>query len=223
LSRALTHDDKDRRSEDAMPLRPLLPAMLLALVMSIIVGVLAVGRDSGFTLALAVALFALQMLFAMVRTNAPFWHADANTETGRDAIISLCVRRNTLLAALVYAWGAAAILAIYSLSGLNWRHWWQYGAAMALVAAAVFVYAYLLTDEHGAYRAPKALNALMGLTVVQGLAVTGAFVYLVGWGKLVSQRSDWAANYVFATGSLTLAVLSLISVLTYNKLKQGAA
>jgi hypothetical protein len=203
-----------------MPLRPLLPALLLALVMSIVVGVLAVGRDSGFTLGLAVALFALQMLFALVRTNAPFWGADAPAP--QEEIIALCVRRNTLLAALVYAWGAAAILALYSLSSLSWRHWWQYGAAMALVAAGVFVYAHLLTDEHGTYRAPKALNALMWLTVAQGLAVIGVLVFLVVSGKLFTPRSDWAANYVFATGSVTLAVLSIISVLTYLRLKQRA-
>jgi hypothetical protein len=204
-----------------MPLRPLLPALLLALVMSIVVGVLAAGRESGFTLALAVALFGLQMLFATVRSNAPYWQPDASA--AQDATIALCVRRNTLLAALVYAWGAAAVLAIYSLSGLNWRHWWQYGAAIALVASAVFLYAHLLTDEQGAYRTPKALNALMGLTVVQGLAVVGVLVYLIVWGKLATPRSDWAANYVFATGSVTLAVLSAISVLTYRRLRTRAA
>jgi len=203
-----------------MPLKPLLPALLLALVMSIVVGVLAVGRNSGFTLALAVALFALQMLFALVRTNAPFWKSDTGAEPY--ATVALCVRRNTLLAALVYAWGAAAILALYSLSGLNWRHWWQYGAAMALVAAAVFFYAHLLTDEKGSYRTPKALNALMWLTIAQCLAVIGVLVYLVGWGKLATPRSDWAANYVFAAGSLTLAALSAISVATYRRLKSRA-
>ncbi len=202
-----------------MPLRPLLPALLLALVMSIVVGVLAVGRNSGFTLGLAMALFALQMLFALVRTNAPFWSADAQPPP--DMTIALCARRNTLLAALVYAWGAAAILALYSLSGLSWRHWWQYGAAMALVSAGVFLYAHLLTDEHGSYRTPKALNALMWLSVAQGIAVIGVLVYLVGWGKLFTLRSDWVANYVFATGSVTLAVLSGVSVLTYLRLRQA--
>jgi len=203
-----------------MPLKPLLPALLLALVMSIVVGVLAAGRNSGFTLALAVALFGLQMLFALVRSNAPFWQNDA--APAHYAIVALCVRRNTLLAALVYAWGAAAILAIYSLSGLNWRHWWQYGAAMALVASAVFLYAHLLTDEQGSYRTPRALNALMGLTVAQGLAVVGVLIYLIAWGKLATPRSDWAANYIFATGSVTLALLSAISVLTYRRLKARA-
>lgn len=199
-----------------MPLRPLLPAILLALVMSIVVGVLAVGRDSGLTLALAAALFGLQMLFALVRTNAPYWGPHEQAEEHGGAVI--CVRRNTVLAAIVYAWGAVAVLAIYSLSGLSWRHWWQYGTAMALVAAAVFFYAHLLTAEHGPYRSPKALHALMGLTVLQALAVTIVVIYLVASGKLFTPRDDWAANYIFATGSITLAVLSFVALLTYRKL-----
>jgi hypothetical protein len=201
-----------------MPLRPLLPAILLALVMSVIVGVLAVGRNSGLTLALAAGLFALQMLFALLRTNAPYWGPQADEHGG--AVI--CVRRNTVLAAIVYAWGAVAILAIYSLSGLRWQHWWQYGAAMALVAVAVFLYAHLLTAERGPYRTPKALSALMGLTILQGLAVTGVVIYLLDSGKLFTLRGDWAANYIFATGSVTLALLSLVAILTYRKLMRTA-
>ncbi len=200
-----------------MPLRPLMPAVLLALVMSVVVGVLAAGRNSGLTLGLAVGLFALQLLFALVRTNAPLWRPSA--QMPHDATIALCVRRNTLLASVVYAWGAAALLAIYSLSGLSWRHWWQYGAAMALVAVAVFLYAQLLTDEQGSYRTPRALNVLMGLTVAQGLAVVGVIIFLVVSEKLFTPRSDWAANYVFVTGSATLAILSAVAVLTYGKLK----
>jgi hypothetical protein len=202
-----------------MPLRPLLPAILLALVMSIVVGVLAVGRNSGLTLALAAALFALQMLFALLRTNAPYWGTPEQAETHGGAV--MCVRRNTVLAAIVYAWGAVAILAVYSLSGLRWQHWWQYGAAMALVAIAVFIYAHLLTAEQATYRHPKALSALMWLTVAQGLAVAGVVIYLITSGKLFTPRGDWAANYIFATGSITLAVLSLVAILSYRHLTRA--
>jgi len=199
-----------------MPLRPLLPAILLALVMSIVVGVLAVGRDSGVTLALAVALFALQMLFALVRTNSPYWRPEVEPQV--EGIVAICARRHTVLAALVYTWGAAAILAIYSMSGLTWRHWWQYGIGMAFVAAAVFLYAHLLTAGGGRYRTPRALGVLMGLTALQGLAVSVALVYLVFWGKLITPRGDWAANYIFAAGSITLALLSGVSLVTYRNL-----
>jgi hypothetical protein len=199
-----------------MPLRPLLPAILLALVMSVIVGVLAAGRNSGITLALAVALFALQMLFALVRTNSPYWRPEV--EPQEEGIVAICARRHTILAALVYTWGAAAILAIYSMSGLPWRHWWQYGLGLAAIAAAVFLYAHLLTSGRGPYRTPKALSILMGLTALQGLAVSVALVYLVFWGKLITPRGDWAANYIFAAGSITLAVLSGVSLVTYRSL-----
>jgi hypothetical protein len=202
-----------------MPLRPLLPAILLALVMSIAVGVLAAGRNSGVTLMLAVGLFALQMLFAMVRTNAPFWRSstEPGEEEEEDPAVG-CVWRNAVLAALVYAWSATAMLAIYSLSSLVWRHWWQYGAATALVSAAIFFYAYLLSAGRGPLRTPQALGILMGLTAVQGLVLSGLLVYLVLWGKLVTPRGDWAANHIFAAGSVTLALLSIVTILTYRRL-----
>jgi len=183
--------------------------------MSIVVGVLAAGRGSGFILALAVGLFAAQMLFAMVRTNVRFWQNDAQpSEDGSPAVA--CVWRNTVLAALIYTWGATAMLAVYSLSSLVWRHWWQYGAAMALVAVALFLYANLLSSGPQSYRTPRALATLMGLTAAQGVAVAVVLVYLIFWGKLLTPRGDWAASYIFAAGSIMLALLSAVAVLTYR-------
>jgi len=204
-----------------MTLRPLLPAILLALVMSIVVAVLAVGRDSGLTLALAVALFVLQIIFAAARVNAPFWQAGA--EKAEDDAAATCIWRNAVLAAFVYTWSAAALLAIYSLSALTWRHWWQYGAALAIFAVAIFLYAGHLSAGRGPLRTPQALGILMGLTAFQGLAMSVAFGYLVLWGKLLSPRVDWAANYIFAAGSFTLALLSIVSILTYRKLTSARA
>lgn len=195
-----------------MALRPLLPAILLALVVSIVVGVLAAGRQDGLTLGLAAGLFGLQMLFALVRTNAPYWRTTAGSfETAAE-----CVRRNAVLGGLIYAWGAAAMLVIYSLPAPVWQHWWQYGAAMALVAAGIFIYAGFLTAGRGA--SPGALRWLVIISTLNGIAVTGVVVYLVWSGKLFTTRGDWAANYIFAAGSVMLALLSLISVATYLKI-----
>jgi hypothetical protein len=201
-----------------MTLRPLLPAILLALIMSVVVGVLATGRGSGPTLEAAVALFVLQMCFAMARVNAPFWQA-APTAPDDDLLVA-CIWGNAVLAALVYAWGATAMFAIYSVSGLVWRHWWQYGAAMSLFAVAILLYAALLTGGRGALRKPRALNALIALTAAQGIAMVVALAYLAFSGKLHTPRDDWAANYIFIGGSFALLLLSWTAVLSYRKLKR---
>ena len=142
-----------------MILKPLLPAILLALVMSVFVGVLATGRGSGVTLGLAAALYILQVGFAIVRINAPFWNAGA-TGVEDDRAVA-CVWSNAVLAALVYAWGATAMFAIYSLSGLYWRHWWEYGALMSIIAGGILLYVYLLGSGRTTLHT-RALQVLIG-------------------------------------------------------------
>jgi len=199
-----------------MPLRAVMPVMLLALVVSTVVAVLAAGRGSGWTLALAVALFAIQMLFVALRLNAPLWASSPPTAEGPAIVV--CVQNNAVLAALVYAWGATAMLAIYSLTALWWRHWWQYGVAMLLIAGAIFLYAYVLGAGREPYRSPRALEVLVSLTAAQGVAVVVAILWLVLSGKIYTPRDDWAANEIFFGGAAMLAVQSAVSILTYRKL-----
>jgi hypothetical protein len=197
-----------------MILKPLLPAILLALVMSVFVGVLATGRGSGLTLGLAAGLYILQVGFAIARINAPFWSGATGVE---DDQAVACVWSNAVLAALVYAWGATAMFAIYSLSGLYWRHWWEYGAGMSLIAGCILFYAYFLGSGRTTLHT-RALQILIGLTALQGLMMGGAFVYLLTSGKLQSMRDDWAANYIFMAGTLILVVLSVVAILTYRNI-----
>jgi hypothetical protein len=199
-----------------MPLRPMLPVILLALVVSIMIAVLAAGRGSGWTLALAVALFAIQMLFVALRVNAPFW-GSSPPATEAPATVT-CAQGNAVLAALVYAWGAIAMLAVYSLTALKWQHWWEYGAAMLLIASAIFLYANVLAAGRESYCRPRALEVLMGLTAAQGLAVVVAICWIVLSGKIYTPRGDWAANEIFIGGAAMLAMLSAISILTHRKL-----
>jgi uncharacterized membrane protein len=199
-----------------MPLRPMMPVILLASVVSIMVAVLAAGRGSGWTLALAVALFAIQMLFVALRLNATFWGSKPPATEAPASVA--CAQSNAVLAALVYAWGAIAMLAIYSLTPLKWQHWWQYGAAMLLIAGAIFLYAYVLTAGRESYRSTRALEVLTGLTAAQGIAVVVAFLWLVLSGKIYTPRGDWAANEIFIGGAVMLAMLSAVSVLTLRKL-----
>ena len=112
------------------------------------------------------------------------------------------------------------MLAIYSMSGLVWRHWWQYGSAMAIFAAAILLYAYFLSASAARCARRRALNVLMVLTAVQGIAMGVALVYIFFSGKLQTPRDDWAANYIFVAGSFTLALLSVVAILTYRGLAQ---
>ncbi|MEO8421453.1 MAG: hypothetical protein ABI457_09685 [Hyphomicrobium sp.] len=197
-----------------MPLRRMLPAIIIAFALSIFVCVLAATRHAGVPMALAAGLFSVQVLIAVLRTNGPFWR------TGDAQALDLdWAWDNTVLAAIAYAWGAIAMFAVYSLSGLYWRHWWQYGAGMALLALAALVCANYLTRRGGQYDAAKANNILMGVTAAQVIAVGGGLIYLVASGTLHTRKPDWAANYVFIAGGCTVILISLASLLTSYRLR----
>jgi hypothetical protein len=206
-------------AERAKPFKSLLLAIVIALLASLVVMVLAAARDARFIFALAPILFAAQIVFAMLRINGPLMRGDG-AQNG-DGMLVTSVLQNSVLTGLVYGWGAAAMLAVYHLSGLHWRHGWQYGAAMALVAIGIFIYARRLNAGDSELRTPRALAAVTGLGTLQGLGLIAALAFLVLSGKLATPKADWAANVIFVAGSVTLALLSLISVLTYRKLTKG--
>jgi hypothetical protein len=193
-----------------MRLRPMLPTLLLAFAVSVVICVLAAGRGSGVTLALAAALFAVQVLLVLLRINVPLWR-------GADAIGDDWAWSNTVLAALVYAWGATAMFAIYGLTDLVWRHWWQYGLGMTLLAAAALLCAGYLATGRGRYSRPQSLALLTAIAAAQAAAVGLALIYLFASGKLATTKADWAANDVFIAGGATVLLISLASLLTYRR------
>lgn len=204
--------------ERAIFLKPLLLAIAIALVASVMVMVLAAARDARLVFALAAALFAAQMIFAMLRINWPLMRG--GSAQSDESVLVAAVLQNSVLTGLVYAWGAAAMLSVYYLSGLSWQHGWQYGAAMALIAIGIFVYTSWLSADDSGLRTPRALAAVTGLGALQGIGIIVALAFLLLSGKLATPKSDWAANDIFLAGSAALALLSLISVLTYRKLSQ---
>ena len=195
-----------------MSLRSMLPTLLLAFALSILVGVLAAARGASVPLALAAGLFAVQVLFVLVRINEPLWRATSGRSADADWAWS-----NTMLAALVYAWGATAMFAIYSLSGLAWRHWWQYGAGMTLLACLALLCANYLAKRRGSLEHTAARNVLIGITAVQAAAVAAALAYLVGSGKLQTAKADWAANHVFIAGGVAIVLISIVSLLAHRR------
>lgn len=190
--------------------RPMLPTLLLAFVLSVLIAVLAAARGSQLTFALAVILFALQVLVVLLRFNVPLWRQGAEPENAEWAW------DNSVLTAIAYAWGAMVMFTAYSLGGLVWRHWWQYGAGMLLLGAGALLVASYLIGARASHASDRTLDALMHATMLHAAAVVAALVYLLTSGKLATVKDDWAANQVFLTGGTMVLVISLVSLLTWR-------
>jgi hypothetical protein len=197
-------------------LRPLLPWLLLASALSISLMVLGAGRGDQFLPSLAAGLLVALVVGTGLGINSPLWSKAARLATSPQdglARIKEALRCNVWLAALVYAWGASALFAVYSLSDVWWRHAFQYGSGAALFAAGLGIYGYRLG------RARESSMPPLFLTVIHGLAAAGGLVYLIGGGKLDTVKGDWAANEVFLWGGIAIVVLCLISTVTQTRLK----
>jgi hypothetical protein len=188
----------------------MLPTLLLAFVLSVLTAVLAAARGSQLTFALAVILFALQVLVVLLRFNVPLWRQGAEPENAEWAW------DNSVLTAIAYAWGAMVMFTAYSLGGLVWRHWWQYGAGMLMLGAGALLVASYLIGARASHASDRTLDALMRATTLHAAAVVAALVYLLTSGKLATVKDDWAANQVFLTGGTVVIVISLVSLLTWR-------
>lgn len=196
-----------------MRLKRMLPTLLLAMALSVLIAIAAAARRSELTLMLAAVLFVLQVLLVLLRVNVPLWRADGRAATSDWAW------DNAVLAAISYAWGALVMLTAYPLGGLVWRHWWQYGAGMLLLAAGTIACTAYLIGAHAPRAGGKALETLMRVTALQAAAIVAGLVYLVGTGKLATLKDDWAANQVFIGGGVMVLVISLVSLATYRRLQ----
>jgi hypothetical protein len=198
-----------------MSLQPLVPAIVIALFASIAVMASAVTGGQSWAVHGAAAIFALVIAGASWRINRPYWREAAG---GADtAELVHAGRRNTRLAALTYAWGAAALLLVYQLSGLSWYHSSQYGAGAAVIAAGLLAYVHRLGKPEHAAPPPVAATAL------HGAAVGGGLVFLVATGKIWSSRPDWVANAVFLWGGLALLAICTVAAAAQGRLMAGQA
>jgi hypothetical protein len=183
-------------------LRPVLPWLLVALALSVAAIVLGAGRGDKLVPALASGLYGAIVVAAAIWMNVTVWSNTTNQQASRSAITG-----NIWLAALVYTWGATALLAVYSLSGLTWRHGWQYGLGAAIIAAGLAIYA-MRSQQDGQTPPPLYLTAL------HAAAAGGGLFYLIQSGKLATTRSDWAANNIFLAGGIAVVFICLIAAIT---------
>ncbi|MCC7252794.1 hypothetical protein [Hyphomicrobium sp.] len=183
--------------------------------MSITMMVLGAGRGDRFLPSLAAGLLVALVVGTGLGINAPLWSKSTGSAARPDGQESIreAVRCNVWLAALVYAWGASALFAIYSLSDVVWRHAFQYGLGAAIFAACIGLYGYWLGRANNRHVPP------LFLTAVHGLAAAGGLVYLVGADKLATLKGDWAANEVFLWGGIAIIALCLMSAVTQTRIK----
>lgn len=196
-----------------MSLQPLIALVVVTLVLS--AGAITYGAMHNVrTLAVAAAVaFAIAVILVTGRVNRPHWTAHEGDRPDRTLFHAM--RRNTRLAALVYAWAALSFYAVYGLSGVKWQHGFQYGTAAALIAGGLLYYVHRMGEPGRDVAPPRAL------TVLHGLAVAGGLVFLIASGKLATLKGDWPANYIFLFGGLTLVSLCAISYRTQARLERS--
>lgn len=179
--------------------------------------VLGAGRGDKFLPAIAAGLLVALVVGTGLGINAPLWSRTAKLSAPTDAFASIkeALRCNVWLAALVYAWGASALFAVYSLSDVTWRHAFQYGSGAVLFASCLGLYGYRLGRIRNLPVPP------LILTLFHGLAAAGGLVYLIGGGKLDTTKGDWAANEVFLWGGFAIVALCVMSAVTQTRVTRS--
>ncbi|MGQ0673969.1 MAG: hypothetical protein ACT4N2_13985 [Hyphomicrobium sp.] len=172
--------------------------------------VLGAARDDRLLTSAAAAAYALAVSGLALWTNAG---AIVGTPRPADQVAALMLG-NVRLAAFVYAWGGAAMLAVYHFSGLHWRHGWQYGLAMILIAAGLLIYA--------RRRVGEADPVPLSLTLLHAAGAIGGLAFLIGTGKLATLKNDWAANTIFLNGGLAILAICLLSVVAHIRSSRTA-
>ncbi len=202
-----------------MSLQPFVPWLVAALAASVFGQFIGAHRGTPWLSMAAATLLPIAAIVVACGINRPHWQPP-NRVPGA-ATPAIAARRNARLIAMIWGAGAASLLSVYLGSGLRWQHGWQYGAGMALTAILCFGYALRL--GHGASRFNQRpwLDAAAIVVAIQALAAFAGLIFLIASGKVWSARPDWAANVLFVTGSIAIAAVSVLAVLTHAWLSQA--
>jgi hypothetical protein len=119
---------------------------------------------------------------------------------------------------LVWAWGGLALLTTYGFV-LQWREWWHFVIACAVLAAVCLVVAAALTKDADAGRDDATMLTLARiLTRVHLAAMVITVIGLIVDGKmvrfLVPRHQDWAAQNIFFFGAVAMAAISWIALVS---------
>lgn len=184
---------------------------VIAAVISVIAMVVAASNLNRDMVALAAAAFATIVIASTLISNAKLWRSGSTSPI--DAL-----QTTTRFTALVYAWAAGAMLAIYLGTNVRWQHGWQYGTIFALIALAHAYYIKMLAARAPSVSAPSAVARAAQLALLQGTAAVLALAWMISIGKLSTPKGDWAANTIFVAGGVAIAVISAVIYRTHRHL-----
>jgi hypothetical protein len=180
---------------------------------------MAANLSQKFEAAIAAAVFAIVLIAAAIRTNAPLWRTSAKPGISqRDALW-----QTTRLIMLAYLWSGLAFYAVYLGTKLHWQHGWEYGSAMLLIAIAHAVYLSRLSDPDSSASTLSAIERAARLAAAQAIAIAIGLIWLIQSGKLASLKGDWAANQIFLAGGFTVMCLSVVVIKTNAALSERPA
>lgn len=183
--------------------------LILAAALSIIAIALCAAHEWKLLAFIPAALFVSFVIYDAVNHFARYWrpweppddpHAARRTAMSAGANYS----------ALVFAWGAMTMFIVYFGTSVSWQHGWQYGLAMALLAAANMFYKNRLLAGDARLASAPALRLTARLAIILALAVLGGLIWLILSGKLGTTRGDWLANHIFLTGGFAIAAINFI-------------
>lgn len=203
-----------------MSLRPPLPWLIATLTAAFFALYMAASASRKFEAAIAVAVFAIVLIAAAIRTNAPLWRRISAQPgvTQRDALW-----QTTRLIMIAYLWCGLAFYAVYLGTKLHWQHGWEYGSAMLLIAIAHAIYLWRLSDPTDRVSTRPAIERAVRLASYQAFAIAFGLIWLIQSGKLSSLKGDWAANQLFLAGGFAIICLSVIVVKTNAALSERPA
>lgn len=199
--------------------RPPLSWLIATLTMALFALYVAASTSRKLEAAIAAAVFAIILIAAAMRMNAPLWRTTAKPGvTQRDALW-----QTTLLIMLAYLWCGLAFYAVYLGTKLHWQHGWEYGSAMLLIALAHAFYLRRLSNPGDRVSTPSAIGRAVRLASYQGFAIAFGLIWLIQSGKLSSLKGDWAANQLFLAGGFAVMCLSVIVIKTNAALSERPA
>jgi len=162
---------------------------------------------------LHMALAAIVSIFIALASFAEVRAAEAAPAGGEQGI-SISLRHM----GMVWAWGSLGLLVTYAFDILNWREWWQFLIAFALLAIlSLFLATTLRKDAASGVTDPMLIKVARGFALfiliamvitMLGLLIDGKMWRFTTVAGLRRGSQDWAANNIFFFGALALAAIS---------------